>query len=205
MSNEFIIAAELRDLQGKGASRRLRRLEDKVPAILYGEGKEPVNLSLIAKDLARALENEATFSHILTINYNGQEESAILKDLQRHPAKGFVMHADFMRISKDHAITVHVPLHFINEETSPGVKLGGGKVQHQMIEVEISCLPADLPEYIEVDMGSAELETIIHLSDLVLPKGVTIVALTHGEDHDLPVASIHKPKGMADETEADKE
>lgn len=203
MSNDFVVEAEVRDLQGKGASRRLRRLEGKVPAILYGESEAPVNLSLVAKDLAKSLENEAFYSHILTVKYDGKEQAAILKDLQRHPAKGFVLHADFQRVDKDHPIHVHVPLHFINEENSVGVKMGGGNISHQMTDVEVICLPGDLPEFIEVDMIDVDVDTIIHLSDLKLPEGVTIAALTHGADHDLPVASIHKPKGGAAEAEGE--
>ena len=143
--------------------------------------------------------------------YDGKEESAILKDLQRHPARGDVMHAVFLRVTKDQAIHVNAPLHFINEDTCKGVKLGGGTISHQMVEVEIICLPGDLPEYIEVDMLDVDVETIVHLSDLVLPKGVTIAALQHGEDHNLPVASVHKAKGASDddadeaETEAEAE
>jgi len=203
MSDSFIVEAELREDQGKGASRRLRRLEGKVPAILYGtKSKKPVALSLAANKLRRALEEEAFYSHILTVKFDGKEENAILKDLQRHPATGEVMHADFLRVTKNQAIHVNVPLHFINEEACTGVKLGGGKVQHQMTEVEVICLPADLPEYIEVDMIDVEVDAIVHLSDLTLPKGVTIAALQQGEDHDLPVCSVHKPKGSAaDEAE----
>ena len=212
MSDEFIVNAELRADQGKGASRRLRRLENKVPAILYGvDGKDPVALSLKDNEIKKSLTNEAFYSHILTIQYDGKEESAILKDLQRHPARGDVMHADFLRVTKDQAIHVNAPLHFINEDTCKGVKLGGGTISHQMVEVEIICLPGDLPEYIEVDMLDVDVETIVHLSDLVLPKGVTIAALQHGEDHNLPVASVHKAKGASDddadeaETEAEAE
>ncbi len=206
MSDLFIVNAEVRADQGKGASRRLRRLDNKVPAILYGEGKDPVCLTLKQNEVVKSLENEAFYSHILTVKYDGKEESAILKDLQRHPATNMVTHADFMRVSKDHAIHVHVPLHFINEESSVGVKMGGGAVSHQMTEVEIICLPGDLPEYIEVDMKDVEVDQILHLSDIVLPKGVTIAALAHGEDHNLPIASIHKPKGSkADDEEATEE
>ena len=204
MSGEFIVNAELRADQGKGASRRLRRLENKVPAILYGvNGKDPVALSLKDNEIKKSLSNEAFYSHILTIQYDGKEESAILKDLQRHPARGDVMHADFLRVTKDQVIHVNAPLHFINEEACKGVKLGGGTISHQMVEVEIICLPGDLPEYIEVDMLDVEIETIIHLSDLVLPKGVTVAALQHGEDHNLPVASVHKAKGTSDDEEGE--
>lgn len=207
MSDAFVVQAELREDQGKGASRRLRRLEGKVPAILYGtKSKKPVALSLKNNEIKKSLENEAFYSHILTIKYDGKEESAILKDLQRHPSRGDVMHADFMRVSKNQAIHVHVPLHFVNEESCFGVKMGGGIVSHQMVEVEIICLPGDLPEFIEVDMAEVELDTIIHLSDLKLPKGVKVAALQQGEDHDLPVCSVHKPKGSsADAEEAEGE
>ena len=198
MTDAFVVNAELRADQGKGASRRLRRLEDKVPAILYGvNGKDPVTLSLRANEIRKSLSNEAFYSHILTIKYDGKEESAILKDLQRHPARGDVTHADFLRVTKNQTIHVHVPLHFINEDVCKGVKTAGGVISHQMVEVEIICLPADLPEFIEVDMKDVDIETIVHLSDLTLPKGVTIAALQQGEDHNLPVCSVHKPKGTA--------
>ncbi|ARU55262.1 MAG: 50S ribosomal protein L25/general stress protein Ctc [Pseudomonadales bacterium] len=202
MSNEYVVEAELRADKGKGASRRLRRLENKVPAILYGENKEPVMLSLALNKIMQSLNNEGFYSHILTINYDGKSESAILKDLQRHPASNDVTHADFLRVSKDHAIHVNVPLHFINEAACAGVKTGGGVISHQMTEVEVICLPGDLPEFIEVDMTDVEAEQIVHLTDLTVPAGVTIAALQQGEDHDLPVVSVHKPKGAkADEEE----
>ncbi len=206
MTDAFVVNAELRADQGKGASRRLRRNEDKVPAILYGvNGKDPVMLSLRSNELRKSLTNEAFYSHILTINYDGKKESAILKDLQRHPARGDVTHADFLRVTKDQPIHVHVPLHFINEEACKGVKTAGGVISHQMVEVEIICLPGDLPEYIEVDMKEVDIETIVHLSDIVLPKGVTIAALQQGEDHNLPVCSVHKAKGAVAEEEGESE
>ena len=203
MTDAFVVNAELRADQGKGASRRLRRHEDKIPAILYGvNGKDPVTLSLRSNEIRKSLTNEAFYSHILTIKFDGKEESAILKDLQRHPARGDVTHADFLRVTKNQTIHVHVPLHFINEESCKGVKTAGGVISHQLVEVEIICLPGDLPEFIEVDMQDVEIETILHLSDLKLPKGVTIAALQQGPDHALPVCSVHKPKGAAsDETE----
>jgi large subunit ribosomal protein L25 len=208
MSDPFVVNAVVREDQGKGASRRLRRLEGLIPAILYGtKSKKPVALSLKDNEIKKSLESEAFYSSILTIKYDGKEESAILKDLQRHPARGDVMHADFLRVSKNQAIHVNVPLHFINEEACVGVKMGGGAISHQMGDVEIICLPGDLPEYIEVDMIDVELETIIHLTDLKLPKGVKIAALQQGEDHDLPVCSVHKPKVSSsdDEGSADEE
>ncbi|PIE43702.1 MAG: 50S ribosomal protein L25/general stress protein Ctc [Gammaproteobacteria bacterium] len=195
MSKHFVVEAEFRDTQGKGASRRLRRIEGKVPAIMYGGKDAPVNLSLILKDISKLLENEAFYSHILTIKYDGKEQDAILKDLQRHPAKGYVMHADFQRVSKDQAINVNVPLHFVHEEICVGVKMEGGVISHQMTDVEITCLPGNLPEFIEVDMSAIHNDTIVHLSDLKLPEGVAITALAQGADRDLPVASVHKAKG----------
>lgn len=191
MSNEFSLNAELRSDEGKGASRRLRRLQNKVPAIIYGGTDAPQSISLAANELNKALAHEAFYSHILTLNLEGKEQQAILRDLQRHPSKPVILHADFQRIDAHHKIHMNVPIHFINETSCIGVKLQGGAISHQMTEVEVNCLPKDLPEYIEVDMANVEIDAIIHLSDLTIPAGVEIIALTHGEDHDLPVASVH--------------
>ncbi len=204
MSDQFEIDAVVREDLGKGASRRLRRLADHVPAIIYGGKKDPQPLTLIRKDFEKALENEAFYSHVLTINVGGTAEKAILKDLQRHPAKDVVMHADFLRVDDKVAIKVHVPIHFINEDTCHGVKMQGGMIQHQMTDIEVQCLPGDIPEFIEVDMIAIETGQIVHLSDITLPQGVTSVALALGEDHDLAVASVIAPKGGSadDEEEA---
>ncbi len=198
MSDQFELQAEVREDLGKGASRRLRRLADLVPAIIYGGDKDPQPLTLVRKDLEKALENEAFYSHVLTINVGNDKQQAILKDLQRHPAKESVMHADFLRVNENRAIKVHVPIHFINEATSYGVKTQGGIVQHQETDIEVQCLPSKIPEYIEVDMLKVEIGQIIHLSDITLPEGVSSVALALGEDHDLAVASIIAPKGGSD-------
>ena len=195
MSDTFVVEAELRSDEGKGASRRLRRLEAKVPAIIYGGDSAPVSLSLIRKDLEKHLEKEAFYSAIIEVAYNGKKEKAILKALQRHPAKNFPMHADFFRVDADKAIKVSVPLHFVNEDTCVGVKLGGGRIQHTVNEVEVLALPADLPEFIEVDMADIEVGGIVHLSDLTLPEGVTSTALALGEDRDMGVASVLAPRG----------
>ncbi len=152
MAAEFELNAETRADLGKGASRRLRLHADLVPAIIYGAGKDPQSLSIPHKDLMKATENEAFFSHILTINVGGEKQSAIIKDLQRHPSKVRIMHADFQRILLDQAITVEVPFHFLNEESCVGVKTGGGQISHNMTQITISCLPGNLPEYIEVDL-----------------------------------------------------
>jgi large subunit ribosomal protein L25 len=203
MSDQFEVHAELREDMGKGASRRLRRHADKVPAIIYGGGKDPQALTLIRKDLEKSLENEAFYSHILEVNVAGDVQKAILKDLQRHPSKDIVMHADFLRVSDKVAIKVNVPIHFLNEKSCHGVKIEGGIIQHQATDIEVSCLPADIPEYIEVDMADVHTGQIVHLSDITLPAGVTSVALALGEDHDLAIASVIAPKGGgADEEQA---
>jgi len=195
MSDTFVVEAELRSDEGKGASRRLRRLEAKVPAIIYGGDDAPVSLSLIRKDFEKHLEKEAFYSAVIEVAYDGKREKAILKALQRHPAKDFPMHADFMRIEANKAIKVNVPLHFVNEESCVGVKLGGGRIQHTVNEVEVSALPGDLPEFIEVDMAKVQVGEIIHISDLVMPEGVTSTALALGEDRDLGVATVLAPRG----------
>jgi len=194
MSTDFTLHAKGREDTGKGASRRLRRLAGEVPAIVYGGKKAPAQISLSQKDITKALENEAFYSHIISLEVDGKSEDVIIKDLQRHPAKAYVMHMDFFRVSKTTKLQTRAPLHFINEEECVGVKLGGGLIARSMTDIEISCLPKDLPEYIEVDMAEVELGGTVHLSDIKLPKGVESVALSHGDDHDLPVAAVNKPK-----------
>ena len=196
MSTEFTLHAKGREDTGKGASRRLRRLAGEVPAIVYGGKKAPAQISLAHKDVSKALENEAFYSHIISLDVDGKSEDVIIKDIQRHPAKALVMHMDFFRVSKTTKLQTRAPLHFINEDECVGVKLGGGLIAHSMTDIEISCLPKDLPEYIEVDMTEVELGATVHLSDIKLPKGVESVALSHGEDHDLPVAAVNKPKAV---------
>jgi large subunit ribosomal protein L25 len=204
MSNQdFVLHAVNREDKGKGASRRLRH-QGLVPSVIYGGTKDPQSISIIGKDLLKHLENEAFYSHIVTLDVDGKSQSVILKDLQRHPAKPLVMHADFLRVSKNQKLTTRVPLHFINEEISVGVKTQAGIVAHTMTDIEVSCLPADLPEFIEVDIAALELDGILHISDVILPKGVESVALIHGEDHDLPVVSIHKPKGVSTDEAAEE-
>jgi large subunit ribosomal protein L25 len=201
MSDQFELHAEVREDMGKGSSRRLRRLAGQVPAIIYGGDKDPQPLTLVRKDLERALENEAFYSHVLTINVGKEKQKAILKDLQRHPARESVMHADFLRVNENKPIKLHVPIHFINEDIAFGVKTEGGIVQHQETDIEVQCLPKDIPEYIEVDVLEVKIGEIIHLSDILLPAGVVSVALALGEDHDLAVASIIAPKGGGEEEE----
>ena len=198
MAISFNLSAELRSDKGKGASRRLRRL-GKVPGILYGAGEPPVQLSFNHNEVRNSLSHEAFYSHILKIKIGSEEHQAIIKDLQRHPAKPVVMHLDFLRVKDDIDIRVHVPLHFKNEKEAVGVKTQGGVASHNMIEVEIACLPRYLPEFIEVDILNLELNHALHLSDLKLPEGVRIVQLAYGEEHDLPVVSIHHPRVEVEE------
>ena len=193
MSNDYIIDAEPREDMGKGASRRLRR-SGKIPAILYGAGKEPENISLDHNKMYHDLEDEGFYSHILTINLAGKKQKVIVRDLQRHPAKPVVLHMDFQRVSDDQEVHMHVPLHFIGEDKCPGVKLEGGQISHHMIEVEITCLPKDIPEYIEVDVSELKKGDSIHLSELKVPEGVVLSALTHGEGHDQQVVDVHATK-----------
>ncbi|MCB1667290.1 MAG: 50S ribosomal protein L25/general stress protein Ctc [Porticoccaceae bacterium] len=201
MSTDYALNAKARDNVGKGASRRLRRLAAEVPAIIYGGKKDPQNITLTQNEFAHALENEGFYSQIITLNVDGKKEDVILKDLQRHPAKPVILHADFLRISKDQKLHTNVPLHFINEDICAGIKVGGGIAAHSMNELEISCLPADLPEYIEVDVAEVEIGQILHISDIKLPSGVESVALSHGEDHDLAIFTVNKPKAVEETSE----
>lgn len=199
MSNEFLLNAEVRSsAAGRGGSRRLRNA-DKVPAIMYGAGHEPMMLEVTHKELARKLENDAFYSHILTLKIDGKDHKAVLRDLQRHPARNKLIHADFQSVSDTQRITMHVPLHFLGAELSPGVKTQGGVVSHLMNSIEVRCLAKDLPEFIPADMSGLSLHQSIHLSDLKVPPGVQIVALIQGPDHDLPVASVHAPQAIVEE------
>jgi large subunit ribosomal protein L25 len=168
-----------------------------VPAIIYGEGKAPVNISIPHKDIQKALTNEAFYSHIITLHVDGKPEQVVIKALQRHPAKPRIMHADFQRVSADRAIVVAVPLHFINEDKCKGVKIGGGSIIKALNELQISCLPKDLPEFIEVDLSDLGLGEAIHISQIKLPKGVSSVDLAHGHDSDNSVVSVLAPRGIA--------
>jgi len=188
MKTSFELIAEFRDDQGKGASRRLRR-SGKVPAILYGGHQDARALALDHARLVLMLDNERFYSTILSLKVGEEKQAAVLKDLQRHPYKNQIVHIDFQRVLEDEKIRMRIPLHFLNEATSVGVKTQGGVVSHLRNDVEISCLPKDLPEYIEVDLQELGLGQLIHLSELKLPKGVELPELIHG--HDAPVVSIH--------------
>jgi large subunit ribosomal protein L25 len=201
MSQKFELFAEDRPDQGKGASRRLRR-DGKVPAILYGAHREPRALSLDHNALLHNLENDAFFSSILTVTTGDKSQPCILKDVQRHPYKQLVLHVDLQRVLEDEEIRVSVPFHFLGEDKAPGVK-AGGVVSRVMNELEISCLPKHLPEYIEVDVSALELEVVLSLGEVKLPEGVSIVG---GEDMlEQPVVIIHRPRREEEEVEGEGE
>ncbi|MCF7968133.1 MAG: 50S ribosomal protein L25/general stress protein Ctc [Methylococcaceae bacterium] len=196
MAGSFVFEAESRKVLGRGHSRRVRQV-GRVPAILYGGSAEPIGLTLDHNKVLKALENDATYSHILTLRFDGKEETAILKDLQRHPSRPIIMHMDFQRVSEAQKVKVHVPIHFLNQETSVGAKKGG-VITHNLVDVEVICLPARLPEFIEVDMAKVEVGQSVHLSDLKLPPGVEIVELLHGSEHDQVVAAIQAGRVASD-------
>ncbi len=195
---KFQLSAELRTDQGKGASRRLRKT-DRVPGVLYGAHKDPLAVTFAHNDLYLSFRNEAIFSSILTVKLPTGEQQAILKAVQRHPVDPRIVHIDLQRVSENEEIRVHVPLHFLNEGAAKGVKDQGGVISRNMIEVEISCLPKHLPEFIEVDVQGLELNHSIHMSDLKLPEGVRMPALQQGKEHDLPVVAIHHARVTTDE------
>jgi large subunit ribosomal protein L25 len=200
------ISADKRELQGKGASRRLRS-NGKVPAVIYGGDNEAQSIEMDHNDLFHKLKLEAFHASILSLSIAGKKEQVLLRDIQMHPFKQQVLHVDFQRVDKNKKIHTKVPLHFINAEISPGVKTSGGIVTHILTEVDISCLPADLPEFISVDLAELAAGHTLHLSDLVLPTGVEIVALAKGDNS--PVAAIVIPRSVlsdeaAEEAEAEK-
>lgn len=201
MSTDFVVNAERRTEQGTSASRRLRKT-GKLPGILYGGHKDPVAITLDHNEVILQLRNDAFYSHILTVNLDGQAEKAILRDLQRHPFKPTLIHIDLLRVTADEAIRVHVPVHFVNEEICKGVKTGGGMINRQVMEVEVECLPADLPESIEIDLANLDVGEAVHLSELPLPPGVTVVALAH-DGHDASVVSILGARGESVDDDAD--
>ena len=191
------INAELRTDMGKGASRRLRHAE-KLPAIVYGAGKDPVSLTMLQKDVRAHVNDEVFYSSILDLNIGGKKEQVIIRDMQHHPYKIDIMHIDFQRVDAKAKMHMNVQLHFTGEETAPGVKTGGGLVSHMVTEVEVECMPNDIPEFIEVDMSAMNVGDLLHLTDIKMPKGVELVALKHGEDHDTAICNIHAPKVVAE-------
>jgi large subunit ribosomal protein L25 len=204
MSQHIKVVAELRKDVGKGASRRLRRANDRVPGIIYGGGREPQPLTIDGAALKKSLESEAFFSQILEVVVDGDAQQAVLRDIQRSPASDKVQHIDFLRVSADQEIDVRIPLHFMHEDKCVGVKQGGGNIAHATNEVEVRCLPKDLPGYIEVDMTNLDVGDSIHLSDLTLPPNVRLVELIQGEEHDAAVVSVLSPRGGTLEEEGEE-
>lgn len=199
MSSIYELDLEVREDVGRGASRRLRR-EAIVPGVIYGAGKPAESVQLSHNQLSRALKHESFYSHIITLNVGGKKQKAVLKDLHRHPYKPVVLHADFLRVSAKDKLTMHVPLHFVGQDDAPANK-EGGVVAHMRNELEVSCLPADLPEFIEVDLSGLEVGHAVHLSDIKLPKGVEIVGFD--EDHDHAIANATLPRAALAEDEAE--
>ncbi|MDP4489716.1 50S ribosomal protein L25/general stress protein Ctc [Pseudoalteromonas piscicida] len=195
----YNLDAEVRSDLGTGASRRLRRA-DKVPAILYGAGKDAVSLTLDHNKVLKAQEDEGFYTHILTLNIGGESVEAILKDMQRHPYKPKITHLDFQRVDASQKLHTKVPVHFINEEKATK---GGNTIVHQLTEIEITCLPARLPEFIEVDVATLAVGATLHLSDIKLPAGVVSVELAKGADHDQAVVSVNAPKAAPAEESAE--
>jgi large subunit ribosomal protein L25 len=188
---KFEISAETRDGSGRAASRRLRRL-GRVPAIVYGGGQDPSSITLDQNSLINQMNLEAFYTSILSLKVGNKAQPVVVKDVQRHPARSFVMHIDFQRVVEDEELTLTVPIHIIGESVAVGVREQGGVIEHAMTDVEISCLPANLPEYLELDVTALELNEILHLSDINFPEGVTSTQLAH--DIDSPVVAIHPPR-----------
>jgi len=191
MAEKHSIKAEGRTDQGKGASRRLRHA-GKVPGIVYGRDVEPQIIQLDQLQTMRHTQHEWFYSALLDLEIDGTAEQVLLRDMQRHPFKAQLMHLDFQRVRANEAIRVRVPLHFLGEEDSPAGKEKAVVVSHNLNEIEISCLPKDLPEFIEVDLSKLEKDDIVHLSDLKLPAGVEIPELKFGKEYDHAVVTAHE-------------
>ena len=202
--SDFTLNASVRNDLGKGASRRLRRENLQVPAIIYGGEQAPQPISVEKAAFYKAIEDETFFSSVLNLVVDGKKQQVVVRDLQRHPYKPLVTHADFLRVDASHEITIRVPLHVVGEEKSKGIKDDGGELHILSNEIEISCLPKDLPDFLEVDISEIELGTTLHLSDLKVPAGVTLVELSYGADHDNAVLTISKPKVRSEDEDGEE-
>jgi len=200
MRISFTIGADFREMQGKGASRRLRHT-GKVPAILYGGAESPRALILDQQNLLTMIDDERFYSSIVQLKVGGEMQPAIIKDIQMHPARNVVVHVDLQRVVENESIRIHLPIHFKGASISPGVKTQGGVVSHRLSDIEVSCLPKDLPEFLEIDMSQMNLNETKFLADIPLPSGVTIPALSQGRN--LPVVSIHSPRAEEPEPVAE--
>jgi large subunit ribosomal protein L25 len=202
--DEFTLVAESRGDMGKGASRRLRKSEI-VPAIVYGAKKAALSIQLKHSDVLKSSSQESFYSQILDLSIDGKVERVVLKDMQRHPYKPFVMHMDFQRVDESAALTIRIPVHFLNEDDCIGVKQEGGVIARLMTEIEITCLPKDLPEFIEVDVANLSVGDAVHLADLVLPDGVEITSITSGGDGAAAIVQVAMPRMVEEEEEPDSE
>jgi len=202
MAKSHLINVEKRNDEGKGARRRLRRA-GVVPAIVYGGELKPVSIQLQHKDVWHASQSEWFYSSILDLSLGGDVQKVLLRDMQRHPFKQLVLHLDFQRVNENEAIRVRVPLHFLNQEVSPAGKTSGIVITHEINEVEISCLPRNLPEYIEIDLSELGIDDIIHLSELKLPEGVEIPELRLGKEHDHAVVVAREVREEAEPAPAE--
>ena len=199
MKAAFELDGQPRAGLGRSESRRLRKV-GRVPAILYGGGETPTAVTLDHNALSKHMSREAFYTSIITVKLDGKDQRVVVKDVQRHPVKPIIMHLDLQRVLEDQEITLTVPIHFLGEAAAKGVKEQGGVVEHLMTDVEVTCLPRNLPEYLEIDVSGMELNQILHLSDIKLPEGVALVALEHDQDH--PVVAINPPRREEEETPA---
>lgn len=199
MATQHSISATDRKEQGKGASRRLR-LTGQVPAVVYGGTEPPKSIQMLHNTVLLASQHEWFYAAILDLEINGSSQKVLLRDMQRHPFKAQILHLDFLRISENEMITVRVPLHFLNQDTSPAGKSSGIVVTHELNEVEVECLPKDLPEYIEIDLATFSEGDVVHLSDLKMPEGVTVPELKLGKEHDVAVVIARQARVEAEPT-----
>jgi large subunit ribosomal protein L25 len=197
MATQHVIQATARKDEGKGASRRLRRT-GQLPAVVYGAHQEPVSVQMLHNTAMLASQHEWFYSSILDLEIDGKVEKVLLRDMQRHPFKPLIMHLDFLRVSENEAITVNVPLHFLNQDTSPAGKTSGVVITHERNEIQIACLPKDLPEFIEIDLAQLKEGDIVHLSEISLPEGVSIPELKLGKEHDIAVVIARQLKADAE-------
>ncbi len=202
--NEFELIAEPREDTGKGASRRLRR-DGKLPGIVYGSEKDATAITLNHDDVTHQLEKESFYSHILTLKIGKAEDKVVLKDLQRHPYKRQILHIDLQRINEAEKLTMRIPIHFVNESKCVGVRQYGGVISHVLTEFEVTCLPKDLPEFIEIDLTDVELGQTIHLGDVKFPDGIESYTLLHGGDAASSVVTVHLPKAIVEEEVEEEE
>ncbi len=201
---DFNLSAQPREETGTSAMRKMRRA-GQLPGVVYGAGGDTVPITLSSLEVSRHLEHEAFYSHVLSLKLDGKKEQVILRSVQRHPVRSdMLLHIDLQRISKDAKIRMTVPLHFVGEDMAPGVKEQSGLFSHLMTEVEVSCLPSDLPEFIEVDVSELHIGEPVHLSNLAVPEGLELVELSHGHDHAVVIINVRREQLEAQEVEAEE-